>query len=359
MERQLVVHTAGSQGAGKWPCISGVLALIIIGLLRTIYLDRSNGPRLCSTPEVSPEKHIPDDTPLMSTQPLPAAPSSAVGRVQRILRLMGLDGDAIWTYLLDEMRWVNSGKAIVVEVGSFDGAQAVEAIARGYRVHIYEPSTSNRAKVQRKLDAYRQNCSNPCNPYEPVLHSEAVSNRSGDAVFWKTAQGATTDHLSLPSGIPDYTVVRKRKGWSRSTVKMVRLDDEFTDPIYILKIDTQGHDGLVLQGMERLLRAQKVFIVLFEFWPRAMLWKGSDGRKALELLDSCGYDIMDLRMELTGWRRKQQTANIPLRMRIDRPTDFNRLTQYIHQIDKRFGNKNGFWFDVVAVARNADLNHFV
>ena len=59
-------------------------------------------------------------------------------------------------------------------------------------------------------------------------------------------------------------------------------------PINFLKIDTEGHDGSVLQGAEDLLAASKIELIVFEFGENWGL-NGKYLRDAVDLLTRYGY----------------------------------------------------------------------
>lgn len=56
----------------------------------------------------------------------------------------------------------------------------------------------------------------------------------------------------------------------------------------VIKVDTDGYDGLILAGASRLLLRSPV--VLFEWHPLACRRVGTEERQAFEVLDSHGYD---------------------------------------------------------------------
>ncbi|KAL1507494.1 hypothetical protein AB1Y20_008330 [Prymnesium parvum] len=115
------------------------------------------------------------------------------------------------------------------------------------------------------------------------VHGVAVSNYSGTV-------------YTRDSGRPGYESVSAQTAPSRRAIarRTTRLDDFFLAArlprAQLVSIDTEGWDGLVLLGMERLLRERRVDVVEFEYM-RA--WKRVLGERALqrtlEYMEGVGY----------------------------------------------------------------------
>jgi hypothetical protein len=80
-------------------------------------------------------------------------------------------------------------------------------------------------------------------------------------------------------------------------VEAVRLDEYFKDqkrPIDVLKMDTQGAEGLILEGMTGLLEGQTDGPTIFmEFWPHGLKGIGTDAGVLLKKLQSYNYKFYD------------------------------------------------------------------
>jgi len=91
-------------------------------------------------------------------------------------------------------------------------------------------------------------------------------------------------------------------------VQTVKLDDALAhfDKIDLLKIDTQGWEGFVLEGcVDRVLPATRKIVL--EFWPTGLTRAGYEPVKLLRLLEAYGfilYEIDEINNRLT-------TASIP------------------------------------------------
>jgi FkbM family methyltransferase len=94
-------------------------------------------------------------------------------------------------------------------------------------------------------------------------------------------------------------------------VDVVRLDDlvPTTQPIALLKIDTEGADTWVLYGCERLLRAQAIKEIWYEQHQPRMQALGIPFTAAEEFLRSVGYaasPVGSVTGEIAEWRALPQ-----------------------------------------------------
>ena len=124
------------------------------------------------------------------------------------------------------------------------------AAARGIKVHVFEPTPVAAERLQR-LFADRM---------EAVVHSIALSDRSGTAQFAVYGETAGTNSLELQSDlVPLYTV---------DVPTMTGADfaaRHGLGSIDLLKIDTEGHDFRVLQGFEPLFEQGAIGAAQFEY----------------------------------------------------------------------------------------------
>lgn len=71
-------------------------------------------------------------------------------------------------------------------------------------------------------------------------------------------------------------------------VTLDSLAEQWTSPVDVLKIDTDGFDGKVLAGATRVLRDQQP-AVIFEWHPRLYAATGQDHHRPFEILVEAGY----------------------------------------------------------------------
>jgi FkbM family methyltransferase len=118
------------------------------------------------------------------------------------------------------------------------------------RVHDFEPCESTRKLLIERIDREDRDAAVTIVPV-------ALSDRSGHSTFYVIGAGAGRNSL-YPVG-----------GSTTQEVETVTLDDycrsASIDRIALLKIDTEGHDMLVMQGARSLLADRRVSVVQFEY----------------------------------------------------------------------------------------------
>eukprot|EP01062_Namystynia_karyoxenos_P046866 TRINITY_DN35252_c0_g1_i2.p1 TRINITY_DN35252_c0_g1~~TRINITY_DN35252_c0_g1_i2.p1 ORF type:complete len:466 (+),score=62.66 TRINITY_DN35252_c0_g1_i2:62-1459(+) len=192
---------------------------------------------------------------------------------------------------------------LLVEVGAFDGNDAMIAARAGCRVLSVEASPPNFARAKAAI----ANASAVVRERVTLLHAAAVSmpvHRKSGGKVRAAVQGETTD--SLASAAAD--------GASHfAEVPTVVLAELLKHEYYIsaLKVDVEGTDLSVLEGAKGLLSPGRVGALAFEFSPlRAARtfpggrfdWAAVRGQFAA--LSAAGYHVSRSGMQ-GPWRRKQ------------------------------------------------------
>ncbi|KAL4427708.1 hypothetical protein ABPG75_001797 [Micractinium tetrahymenae] len=262
--------------------------------------------------------------------------STAELRVQPAMRNLGITPEHLWREMLRQHP--AAAAATVVEVGSWDGSQCREALAAGVgTVVCFEPGPIN---YNRTVETLRQQLGDK----RLRLEQKVVSNTTGDKVVFRNT-GSTGDHAG-PAILGETAAFQEKQ--FEVYVDSVALDDYFPDasssnPIYVMKIDTQGFEGMVLQGMKRLLQAHAVQTILMELWPTAMD-RVAPCEEALTLLLQAGYQVFETGLKHIG---EEQPPSLEEWSR--HPTDPAALCQWYRQHSGKFG----LWTDIVAVAPQA------
>lgn len=81
-------------------------------------------------------------------------------------------------------------------------------------------------------------------------------------------------------------------------IESIRLDDYFknySEKISFIKIDTQGAEGLVFQGMSDLLKQSNNVIIILEFWPAGLKRTGMDPADFLKLISEHGFKLYQMK----------------------------------------------------------------
>jgi FkbM family methyltransferase len=120
-----------------------------------------------------------------------------------------------------------------------------------------------------------------------VLEQKALSNRKGVIELFIAAENKGDHRIYQPEGESRQSV----------DVEAVRLDEYFRDQergIDVLKMDTQGAEGLILEGMTGLLEGRTDGPTIFmEFWPRALRGMGTDAGALLKRLQMYHYQFYE------------------------------------------------------------------
>jgi FkbM family methyltransferase len=148
------------------------------------------------------------------------------------------------------------------------------------KVYAFEPDPTNFALLEKNV---RLN-----GLTNVVPEQKALSNRKGALKLFIAAENKGDHRIYQP------------EGESRPAVEIeaVRLDEYFKDykrGIDVLKTDTQGADGLILEGMTGLLEGRKDGPSIFmEFWPHGLKGMGTDASELLKKLESYDYRFYDI-----------------------------------------------------------------
>jgi FkbM family methyltransferase len=163
----------------------------------------------------------------------------------------------------------------VIDVGANIGHYTVLAaklVGPSGRVIAFEPDPESFGFLARNVAA---------NGLENViLEQKALSNEPG-----------TIDLFLAEENLGDHRIYQPGK---RSSVKVeaVRLDD-YVDalggPVNFIKVDTQGAEGVILEGMLETLRRHPEVKLAIEFWPAGLVDFGYDPAKLLHTLSSLGF----------------------------------------------------------------------
>jgi FkbM family methyltransferase len=186
-------------------------------------------------------------------------------------------GETIWF-----LRTVKPGDTIV-DAGANAGYYTVigsRLVGDKGRVYAFEPDPTNFELLRKNVQL--NGLANV------VLERKALSNRKGTLKLF-IADANKGDHR-----------IYQPKGESRTSVEVeaVRLDEYFRDErreIDFIKIDTQGAEGLILEGMGGLLEGRSDGPTIFmEFWPHGLSGMGTDPVALLRALQSYNYRLLDM-----------------------------------------------------------------
>lgn len=187
---------------------------------------------------------------------------------------------------------VNKGD-IVLDIGANIGFYTLifaELVGEEGKVFAFEPDPDN-------FDLLRKNVR--VNSYKNVvLVQKAASNKTGKLKLYLSEDNKG-----------DHRIYDPHDGRRFIEIESVQLDDYFRNydsKIDFVKMDIQGAEGLVLQGMANLLEKNKNMTILTEFSPMALKGAGTDPKQYLRLLTENGFILYHISEE----KERLESVNI-------------------------------------------------
>jgi FkbM family methyltransferase len=203
------------------------------------------------------------------------------GRDKAIVPFLLTDG--VWEeYVTHLFTKTVKSHHIVMDIGANIGYYsliAAKQVGMKGRVYSFEPEPNNFKLLRKNAEV---------NGYTNIVPiQKAVSNKKGKLKLFlnKSNLGA---HSISEGNVPTH------KGGAVE-VETISLDDFFEKEVKeghvdFIKIDVEGAEGLVMEGAEKVLKSEKLKM-LMEFWPHGLKNTGTDPLKLLEKLQSYGFNI--------------------------------------------------------------------
>ncbi len=173
---------------------------------------------------------------------------------------------------------------VVVDIGANIGYYSLiflKIIGEEGRVFSFEPDPYCFNLLKKNIEINHYN--------NAMLIQKAISNENGRAKLY------ISDSYNANQTIHDLHDDRRS-----IEIETIRLDDYFRDynkRIDFIKIDTEGSEAKILQGMPLLLQKNKDIKIMAEFWPLGLKKSGADPAKYLELVLGYGFKIYDINEE--------------------------------------------------------------
>ena len=193
--------------------------------------------------------------------------------------------DGIWE--ANETRWVvNSLRPgdVFVDVGANLGYYTVLAaklVGETGRVYAFEPDPVNFGILEQNVRLNRLD--------NVVLEEKAVSNEQGTIQLFLAESNKGDHRIFQPKG----------EGRKAVDVEAVSLDayfDGVEESVDFVKVDTQGAEGVILEGMVDLIRHSDDLVMAFEYSPNALAGMGYTGAQLLAALRGLQFRMFDLGM---------------------------------------------------------------
>ncbi len=164
------------------------------------------------------------------------------------------------------------------------------------KIYAFEPDPSNFALLEKNVKL--NGCTNV------VLERKALSDRKGALKLFIARENRGDHRIYQPQG----------ESRSSIDVEAVRLDEYIKEQraaIDVLKMDVQGAEGHILDGMTGLLAGPKDGPTIFmEVWPYALKGMGTDAGELLKNLESHGYTFYNVNPPERGPLAQITTADL-------------------------------------------------
>jgi FkbM family methyltransferase len=166
-----------------------------------------------------------------------------------------------------------------IDVGGDFGWYTVigaKAVGPTGRVIVFEPIPENLDYLRRNVAANR--CENV------TVEALALSNKRAKLTFHLSEKNLA-DHSMLESG--------DRSGGTLE-VEATTLDEylkDYSGKIALIKIDTQGAEGYIVDGMAQTMAMHPEMAILIEYTPSALRQTGYDPEAFVRKFHEQGYDV--------------------------------------------------------------------
>ncbi len=130
----------------------------------------------------------------------------------------------------------------ILDIGAFIGdyARAARSANSAASIHAFEPDPRNLERLQSR-----------CADLRITVHHHAVSNESGTAQFTGNVQMGTLDS---PGTVSPNASVSDQVSLQVERTTLDSFHQKYSEPIFLAKIDTEGHESEVLQGAQHVLK---------------------------------------------------------------------------------------------------------
>ena len=312
--------------------------------------------------------------------------------------LHAVEASDVWEALIIEAEALSKDTTIhVMEVGMHTAKQCLQIAAKNLQAHCVEPSPGSYPRIHDGITAAPKDRQDNIRFYQM-----AASATSGlDLEF--SSEGGAGDHVG--GGVDHWKMTKEKSDERRhvvvrneymTTVKSVAIDDiiynkvgptedfasagraadDKIDKLFLLKVDTQGHEPSVFAGLKEAIQEHKIDFIMTEYWPKGIdLMNDSMGPAQectkpvamMKLLRDAGYTLYT--MTITAHAKAprkggaQQKTRAHNRGRLQTPIDdLMKHCMWFYGLEREFPDTNtedpyrmGYWTDVLAVAPGARL----
>ena len=265
-----------------------------------------------------------------------------------------------WLHPVSSPNWCPHGKAVskllrrepsglVLDVGSFDGRDAIAFAKAGHRVWTFEPSPG-------KVSPIRERIANLGLAINITVYPYAISNTTGTAPFVVNRAGKPAQKMFRGLGSAQDGLGKALWKVDNKTAAVVQVPVRTLDGIVppdmnvlLLKVDAQGYDYHVLLGAERLLAAKRIRRLVAEVMPMHTPGGPNTTVAMVAYLNRMGYSCM--RCDGSGavaWKDKDKAVRVS-----DYALELARASKGVSNRGVNFGR----WDDIVCEPTENIFDH--
>ncbi|MBI2133053.1 FkbM family methyltransferase [Candidatus Woesearchaeota archaeon] len=165
---------------------------------------------------------------------------------------------------------------VVLDIGAHVGYYTLmlaRLVGDKGKVYAFEPEPSNFALLRKNVDV---------NGYgNVVLVNAAVSNKKGKVRLY-VSDSNHGDHRIYPNGSSRHV-----------EVDCVVIDEFVREKVDFVKIDVQGAEGAVVEGMSKTISGNHGIRLFIEFWPRGLFNFGADPQSFIRKFADLKFSLFD------------------------------------------------------------------
>ncbi|MDE2402322.1 MAG: FkbM family methyltransferase [Burkholderiales bacterium] len=170
---------------------------------------------------------------------------------------------------------IKHNKGLMIDVGAHYGGTSYPFCNAGWRVYAFEPDSLNRANLIKKVGMFSN----------ITIDDRALSNEEKESVTFYRSQQSTGI-----SGLSAFHSTHTAADTVAVTTLAKVIEQNGIKEIDFLKIDTEGFDKFVLEGLPWQTHAPKVIVTEFEDFKTKPL--GYDFDDFATYLTSKGYQVL-------------------------------------------------------------------
>ena len=217
-----------------------------------------------------------------------------------------------------------SPRGLVLDVGAFDGKDALAYAKAGYEVVSFEPSPSKAARIRSTFARASSQVA-----ARITFHAMAVGDGEAagkNITFWIVNGGQQQDQIAKPTwtGADKTSLVPVEvpvTTLDAAVDSLASSSASHSSPatlrrrVFFAKIDAQGYDGHVLLGTRRLIEEVRLDVVQVEVSPNLAPEGLEQGTaiyaRSVSLLESHGFACYDCEESTTpvGWAKRERSRD--------------------------------------------------